>query len=82
MPETLFSTHDCAKLLGIEEHRITYAQRTRALPEPTFFVAGKRIYTAADLADIAKFFGLKPPKLGGEGKANRRTSERAKEANE
>lgn len=77
MPETLFSTHDCAKLLGIEEHRITYAQRTRALPEPTFFVAGKRIYTAADLADIAKFFGLKPPKLGGEGKANRRTSERA-----
>jgi hypothetical protein len=81
MPETLYSTHDCAKLLGIEEHRITYAQRKGTLPEPTFFVAGKRIYTADDLADIAEFFGLKPP-LSESGKTARRKAVGGKEARE
>lgn len=61
MPERLFSTNDCAKLLGIEEHRITYAQRKGALPEPQYFVAGKRIYTFSDLSQIAEYFGIKPP---------------------
>lgn len=81
MPETLYSTHDCAKLLGIEEHRITYAQRKGTLPEPTFFVAGKRIYTADDLADIAKFFGIKPP-LNEMSKCARSSAAGRKEAGE
>jgi DNA-binding transcriptional MerR regulator len=82
MPEILYSTHDCAKLLGIDEHRITYAQRKGSLPEPTFFVAGKRIYTADDLADIATYFGLTLPNCGESAKSNRRQSISRKEARE
>jgi hypothetical protein len=55
--KTLYSITDCAKLLGIQEHRIAYAHRTGKLPEPKMRFAGKRVYSAADLRRVAAYFG-------------------------
>ncbi len=52
-----YSIRDVAKYLGIAEHRIAYAHRIGTLPEPNH-VAGKRIYTTADVARVAKHFGF------------------------
>jgi DNA-binding transcriptional MerR regulator len=52
----LFSTRECAKLLGVAQHRIRYAHETGKLDDPKHWVAGKRVYTAADLKRLAEFF--------------------------
>ena len=54
----LFSTLDCARLLKIAEHKITYAHRHCGLAEPTYHVAGKRVYTEEDLERIAEHFDI------------------------
>lgn len=58
MTKQHFSTTDLAKLIGVAEHRITYAHRCGKLPEPEVKVAGKRIYTQADVKRVAKYFGV------------------------
>ena len=45
----LYSTTEVALLTGIAESRIHYAHRCGKLAGPTYLIAGKRIYTAADL---------------------------------
>jgi len=52
----LFSIADAARLLGVEEHRIAYAHRVRGLDDATHKVAGKRVYTEADLQRLAAYF--------------------------
>ena len=61
MIQQLYSIRDCADILTIEEHRICYAHRTGKLTEPTYFVAGKRIYSKADLRKVANYFGVDVP---------------------
>ena len=60
--KNLFSTVECSRLLGIAEHRITYALRAGHLPEPKHLVAGKRICSEAELKRVAKHFGVPVPK--------------------
>lgn len=52
----LYSTIDCARLLGIAEHRIAYAHRSGHLKEPRHSIAGKRVYTQDDLSRLATYF--------------------------
>jgi hypothetical protein len=54
----LFSIRDCARRLGVASHRIAYAHETGKLAEVRLRVAGKRIYTAADLRRVAEYFGV------------------------
>ncbi len=56
MTDQLFSIRDCGKLVGIAAHKIAYAHSQERLAEPRFRVAGKRIYTAADVQRVAKYF--------------------------
>lgn len=66
----LFSIADAARLLGVEEHRIAYAHRVRGLEDATHKVAGKRVYTEADLHRLAAYFKV-PLDLAGEEKGGR-----------
>ena len=51
-----YSITDVSRLLGVQEHRIAYAHRTGKLPEPKIRVAGKRVYSLADLRRMATYF--------------------------
>ena len=59
MTEQLFSIRDCGKAVGVAAHRISYAHSQERLAEPRFRVAGKRIYTANDVAMVAAYFAEK-----------------------
>ncbi len=52
------STRQVAELLGISEFQIAYAHRTGKIPEPVK-VAGKKIYSAPEIAVIKKYFNSK-----------------------
>jgi hypothetical protein len=54
----LFSSTECSELLKVPLHKIAYAQRMGRVKKPSFVVAGKAIYTMADLRRMAKFFGV------------------------
>lgn len=54
----LFSIADAARLTGIDESRIHYAHRSGKVAAPTYFVAGRRIYTDSDIRLVAEFFGV------------------------
>ena len=54
--KTFYSITDCSRLLGVQEHRIAYAHRTSKLPEPKIRVAGKRVYSPAELRRMAAYF--------------------------
>lgn len=58
----LYSTVELSRLLGIQEHRITYAMRAGYVPEPSFKIANKRVFTENDLRKIAEYFGVEPPR--------------------
>ena len=60
----LLSLRDCARRLGIAPHRIAYAHETGKLPEVRLWVAGKRIYTLADVKRVAEYFGIELNKEG------------------
>jgi hypothetical protein len=64
MTRTLYSSVECADRLGVPLHRIAYAQRIGRLPKPSRLVAGKAIYSAADLRKMAKVFGVELPGRG------------------
>jgi hypothetical protein len=57
--DELLSLRDCARRLGVASHRIAYAHENGLLPDVGVRVAGKRIYTTADLKRVAEYFGIK-----------------------
>jgi DNA-binding transcriptional MerR regulator len=65
MTEQLFSIRDCGKAVGVAPHQIAYAHAQERLAEPQYRVAGKRIYTAEDVAMVAKYFAAKSRNKGG-----------------
>ena len=54
----LYSLRDCAKRLGVASHRISYAHEAGLLADVKLRVAGKRIYTTADVRRVADYFGI------------------------
>ena len=58
-----WSIREVAALTGIAEHRISYAHRSGKIPEPNH-VAGKRIYSRAEVNRIANYFGVRLAKEG------------------
>ena len=54
----LYSSADVARLLGIDESKIAYAHRSGKVDHPSYFVAGKRIYTQDDVVRVADHFGI------------------------
>jgi len=54
----LLSLRDCAKRLGVKSHRIAYAHEAGLLPDVQLRVAGKRIYTPADVKRVAAYFKI------------------------
>ena len=58
----LKSTIDVVRMLGIAEHRLTYAFRTGKLAEPKNRVGGKRVFTREDIERVAEYFDIE---LGG-----------------
>ena len=57
MMRKLFSTLECARVVGVAEHRLVYAHRAGKLAEPAYFVARKRLYTEDDVQRVAAYFG-------------------------
>ena len=56
--QKLYSIRDVVQMLpGIKEHNLAYAHRTGRIPEPQH-VAGKRIYSQADVFRIATTLGI------------------------
>jgi DNA-binding transcriptional MerR regulator len=55
----LLSIQDVARRIGVAAHRVCYAHVQGKLAEPRFWVAGKRVYTAADLRKVAAYFARK-----------------------
>lgn len=55
---TIFSTGQLARLLGIPAYKIGYAHATGRLEEPAFRFLDKRCYTAADVRRVATHFGV------------------------
>lgn len=55
---TIFSTGQLARLLGIPAYKIGYAHATGRLEEPAFRFLDKRCYTAADVRRVAAHFGV------------------------
>ena len=52
-----FTISDCARLLGIQQYRIEYVHRTGRISSPTI-VCGRRLYTWADIEQLAEHFGV------------------------
>lgn len=65
MNTQLFSSVECSDRLGVPLYRIAYAQRVGRLPKPSRLVAGKAIYSIADLRRMAKVFGVELDRLDG-----------------
>ena len=54
----LYSITDCAKLLGVAKHKLTYAYESGKLPAIRLWVGGRRVFTTKDLKDMADYFGV------------------------
>jgi hypothetical protein len=52
-----FCAADAARLLGVQDYRIQYAIRTKKVSSPSI-VAGRRLWTWADLGRLAEHFGV------------------------
>lgn len=52
-----YTISDAARLLGVQEYRLQYAHRTGKVPSPEI-VAGRRLYTWADIERLAQHFGV------------------------
>lgn len=57
MKQHLCSISDAARLLNVQEYRIQYLHRTNKVPSPAI-IAGRRLYTWADLKRLADHLGL------------------------
>jgi hypothetical protein len=62
MENKFYSTSDCAKAVGVQEHQVLYAHRTGKIAEPELKVAGKRIYQQHEVDAIKAFFEQKKQK--------------------
>ncbi len=58
MAITLFSSSEVSRIVQIPEHRINYARRIGKIKDPSFYVAGKWIYSQQDVEEIAQYFGV------------------------
>jgi hypothetical protein len=58
MKTKLLSSVECSQVLNVPLHKISYAQRMGRIRKPSHMVAGKAVYTQADLKRMAKFFGV------------------------
>jgi hypothetical protein len=59
MSTDLFSLGDVAKMLATKPHRILYALSVGAVKEPGLRVAGKRLWTMAEIAALAEVLKLR-----------------------
>lgn len=50
----LYPLSDVADLLNVKAHRILYLLSTRAVPEPRLKVAGKRLWTMAEIVPVSE----------------------------
>jgi DNA-binding transcriptional MerR regulator len=48
---------DVARLLNVKPYRITYALQTGLVPEPSLWIANKRIFQQEDIDRLAAHFG-------------------------
>ena len=55
------SLHQVAELLQLRHYRIAYAIATHRVPEPALRVANNRVFQNADIARIARHFGVTYP---------------------
>jgi hypothetical protein len=55
---TIHSTGQVARMLGIPTYRIGYAHSTGSLEEPAYRFLDKRCYTNADVRRVAAHFGV------------------------
>lgn len=70
MQKELYSLSDVADLLKVKPHRILYLLSIRAVPEPRLRVAGKRLWTLAEISPLSERLNLQlaselPPEEGG-----------------
>lgn len=56
----MFSLRQVSMRLGVAYWRISYAHASGAVREPNSRFAGKRLYTEADVATLAKHFDVQP----------------------
>ncbi len=49
---------DVSRLLNIRQHRLSYVLDNRLVCEPAERIAGKRVFTPADVRRLAKHFGV------------------------
>jgi DNA-binding transcriptional MerR regulator len=55
---TIFSTGEVSRMLGIPAYKIGYAHATGRLEEPAFRFLDKRCYSIADVRRVAAHFGV------------------------
>lgn len=58
MNTELYALGNVAKILSTKPHRILYALSTGAVKEPRLRVAGKRVWTAEEVAALAEVLKL------------------------
>lgn len=56
--QSIYSTGQVARLLGLRPHQLEYAHASQALAEPDFRFLGKRVYCSDDVRRVAGHFGL------------------------
>jgi hypothetical protein len=59
--DEMYSLNQVSRRLGVPYYRISYAHASGAVREPDGRFAGKRIYTEADVAELAKHFDKQQP---------------------
>ena len=56
--ETVLSTGQVGRLLGVQPYRITYAIKTGQIGEASIWFLGKRCFTNEDIERVARHFGM------------------------
>lgn len=54
MNQELYSLGDVSKMLNVQAHRILYLLSTRAVPEPSLRVGGRRLWSLPEIAVVAE----------------------------
>ena len=68
MPNELIGSGAVARCVGLERWQLLYLLDSKQLPEPSFNVSGRRLFTPEDVRAIEAALA-KRPHLTGEGKA-------------
>jgi hypothetical protein len=56
--QTIYSTGQAARILGVKAHQIMYAIANRLVPESEFRFLNKRCFSAANIRQLADHFGV------------------------